>query len=247
MTASPPRPAPPSVAAQIRALAPSDVRAGLRGRVEPWALVQSLGPIRRDCPHVLAVTVGSQTGEQTGVLFMSLDPRQLRRWDGYGLTMLGRPLWPDQPVPTGAPVLELAPDDGGPTIRLLLLSQWATAEHTDVVAWARWSPERQEILYGDPTRTVPLSYRDGLLLAHGEQLLELVTTRGRPLETPLRARARLATAEAGAHHANLRGRAGLADAAGLSTDGLDSLKRRTTSAKSAAIRNKTRISTPGAP
>jgi hypothetical protein len=216
------RPAWPTFAAWAESLGPDDVRAFLPTAHDSWCLIRSLGPIDRERPVSFGVTGAAPFGSVE--LILSHPKGTLGRWDGYRYVGIGTIVPPDAPLAPETPYWRMTSEQVD--VSVLLVAQWAGAEPCATFAQAIWRPTEGRVDYLTRTFGRPATRREALLAQRGQELIAVIARRGRPLETPLRARARLDEATRRLGRRDGRGRVNLATQTMLTPDGVDKLRQR---------------------
>lgn len=167
----------------------------LTGTDDHACLIRTLGPIDRDRAVAFGVQLVVSCPDGSVDLVIRVPGAELARWHGFRYCAVGVYLPPGVDLLPDVPYWLIARDDGAGTITTVPIAQWAVAEHTAVAATAIWRPQSRTLSYGT-SRTLgrPSTPREAKLAQRGQELIEIVGRRGRPIQTPYEARQLLGVA-----------------------------------------------------
>lgn len=157
----------------------------------PWRLVWTAGYFQAGMP-MLFEAIGPHA--LPGTYWHAEQPQpaaRSARWDGYRYLGLGVVVPPDYHWPAGSPWRAVFSPDGQVREQMLMLAQYAAAEGCAAYAVVTWDPARCRLVYNIRTLDRPVTAHESRLAQKAQKLIGELSLRGRPIESPIRARERL--------------------------------------------------------
>jgi hypothetical protein len=214
-------------AQEISSLTGNDVSRELaETEIKYWRLIRTASHVDKNLPVTIEVTGPSPVGYwKTTITYPATT---WARWHGYRYMILGAVVPPDYVFPPGSPYWRLYDQQGGLCKeQLLLVGQYAAAEGCNTFAKGIWNPDARKMMWSTHTLgDEPPSRRDAKLANQAQLLIAAEVRRGRPLEVPIDALARLNKAQGTLRRGIEPGRINLSCQTGLTEWGVDKLRQR---------------------